>query len=102
MMTMKRTVQLSNMLGNSKRVSSTSSKPTMLKHYSKIWQSMLMLVKNNMRRHMALRHAFPECNNHLNKAKKFSSKPSLNTKNIHVLDDSKFFHCYILTDFVIL
>ena len=32
----------------------------------------------------------------------FSSKPSLNTKKNMCLDDSKFSHCYILTDFVIL
>ena len=73
-----------------------------LKHYSKIWQSMLVLVKNNMRRHVALMHAFPKHNNHLNEAENILIKTISEYKEEHMLDDSKFSHCYIPTDFVIL
>lgn len=68
----------------------TIPKPTTLKYYSKPWQSMLMLAKNNMRRHVALVNAFPERDHHLCEAENILIKTITEYKEEHVLDDSKF------------
>ena len=73
-----------------------------LKYYSKIWQAMLVLVKNNMRRHVALIRAFPKQDSHLSEAETILIKTIAEYKEDNILDDSKFFHCYILTDILIL
>ena len=86
---------------NSKRVG-TSSNPTTLKHYSQTWQPMLVVAKNYMRRHVALINAFPERDNNLNEAGNILIKTITEYREEFSLDDSKFFYCYIVTDFVIL
>jgi hypothetical protein len=75
---------------NSKIPNGTTPKPTTLKYYSKAWQSMLIAAKNNMRRHVALVHAFPERDNHLNEANNILIKTIAEYKEQYPLDDSKF------------
>jgi hypothetical protein len=47
-------------------------------------------------------HAFPERDNNLNEAENILIKTIAECKEEQLLDDSKFFHCYIVTDFAIL
>jgi hypothetical protein len=53
---------------HSKVLDGAPPKPTTMKYYSKSWQSVLLIVKNNFRRHVALVHAFSQHEKHLKEA----------------------------------
>ena len=84
---------------HSKVLDGAAPKPTTMKYYSNSWQAVLLMAKNNFRRHVALVHAFPEREKHLKEATQILRETIAKyTEGGNELDNSKcpFFPCVII------
>jgi hypothetical protein len=85
---------------HSKVLDGAAPKPTTMKYYSKSWQSVLLIAKNNFRRYVALVHAFPDREKHLKEATHILRDTIAKyTEEGNELDDGKSPSC-ILSNFL--